>query len=87
VNPLVLETNGDVVPLAYGFGRKFRVCNMLQENLTDALPAFRANVYPSFRALCRKLRAEILAQDDLPYFNWYDRVTHASLEYDLATMN
>jgi Fe-coproporphyrin III synthase len=84
VNPLVLETNGDVVPLAYGFGRKFRICNIVQESLTGSLPSFRTKVYPCFRALCQKLRAEILAHEDLPYLNWYERVTEASLAWAMA---
>jgi sulfatase maturation enzyme AslB (radical SAM superfamily) len=80
VNPLVLEPNGDVVPLAYGFGRSFRVCNMRHGGLHAAVPAFRAATWPRLRALCRRAYRDVLAEDELPYFNWYERITRASCE-------
>jgi MoaA/NifB/PqqE/SkfB family radical SAM enzyme len=77
-NPLVLETNGDVVPLAYGFGREFRVCNLFETTLAEGLSYFRANSYPKLCVLSRRLRQKVLTEDDMPFLNWYDRITRAS---------
>jgi MoaA/NifB/PqqE/SkfB family radical SAM enzyme len=80
VNPLVLETNGDVVPIAYGFGREFRVCNIAEDTLAGALPRFRTDGFRKLQALARRLRQKVLAEDDMPFLSWYDRITRASLQ-------
>jgi hypothetical protein len=79
VNPLVLESNGDVVPIAYGFGREFRVCNMAGETLADALPRFQTDGFRKLQVLARRLRQQVLAEDDMPFLSWYDRICRASL--------
>jgi pyruvate-formate lyase-activating enzyme len=82
VNPLVLEESGDVVPLAYGFGRAFRVCNVLRTSVQEAMPHFRVHSYPRFKTLCRTLRNQIMREDDMLYLNWYDAVTRLSCAVD-----
>jgi MoaA/NifB/PqqE/SkfB family radical SAM enzyme len=85
VSPLILETDGTVSPLEYGFARAFALGNIHQARLADLAPHWRANVYPHFRKLCRHVYNELAAPSNPPIFNWYEAVATAAEQSSLAT--
>lgn len=74
LTPLVLETDGTVVPLSYGFGRDYALGNVLEAPLTalserwDSKPLRREAV-----ALY-----EQLLHDNTTFTNWYERMMRRS---------
>jgi Fe-coproporphyrin III synthase len=75
---LVLEADGTVVPIAYGFSRQYAVGNIKSERLRDAWPRFSREVYPQFRDMCRTVHAEIMADESRHFVNWYEVLHDAS---------
>jgi MoaA/NifB/PqqE/SkfB family radical SAM enzyme len=74
LSPLVIETDGQVVPLSYGFGRAFALGSLHDASLGTL--AGRWDPEP-LRALAADLRDELL-RDDVRVFNWYERILRAS---------
>jgi len=72
VTPLVVEADGNVVPLGYGFGRRFGLGSIAENRLKDLAPDWISQQYPAFRELCREVYAEACAPSDLPFLNWYE---------------
>lgn len=72
MSPLVVEADGSVVPLCYGFSRDYALCNVNTESLAEAWPL--QHDYPAFRALCRKVFEELAAPRELPFLNWYELI-------------
>jgi Fe-coproporphyrin III synthase len=85
IAPLVLEADGTVVPVEYGFDRRYAVGNVLQERLKDLAAPWIAGVYPRFRALCRGVYAEACRPAELPFLNWYELLQQRSLEQPVQT--
>jgi MoaA/NifB/PqqE/SkfB family radical SAM enzyme len=79
-NPLVLEADGTLLPYGYGFSRKFAVGSIRDQPLTRLAPAWIRDVYPDFRALCRRVYEEACRPSDLPFLNWYEMIHLRSLE-------
>jgi Fe-coproporphyrin III synthase len=80
VSPIVVEADGTVSPIGYGFGGRYAIGNVREQSL-DALAAeWIAGVYPDFRALCRRVYAEACEPSPLPFFNWYEMLQQASLK-------
>ncbi|MGX4735975.1 radical SAM protein [Kitasatospora griseola] len=75
LSPLVVETDGTVVPFAYGFDRRFALGNLHEAPLSaqgrswDPAP---------FRSLCRSVHADLAGEHGPAFVNWYDEVTRAS---------
>jgi len=82
---LVLEPDGTVVPISYGFSRRYRLCNVKEQRLADAWPVYLSNGYPAFRALCRCVWGELCAPDAPPLSNWYEVIVSRS--YDPPLVN
>jgi MoaA/NifB/PqqE/SkfB family radical SAM enzyme len=78
VTPLVLEADGSVVPVGYGFGRQYAVGCVRSRCLRDLAPEWISNVYPKFRELCRRVYAEACRPSQLPFINWYEMLQSAS---------
>jgi Fe-coproporphyrin III synthase len=75
---LILEPDGAIVPVSYGFGRDYQVCNVRQHRLSNAWPGFIQNGYPKFRRLCRQLFDDVVEQNVSPLFNWYEEIVNRS---------
>jgi MoaA/NifB/PqqE/SkfB family radical SAM enzyme len=75
---LVLEPDGTVVPVSYGFSRRYKLCNIKEQRLTDAWPDYFAKVYPEFRALCRRVWGELSAPDAPLLSNWHEVIASRS---------
>jgi MoaA/NifB/PqqE/SkfB family radical SAM enzyme len=76
---IVLEQDGLVAPVAYGFGRRFRVCNSREQDLKTAWDSYVGTGYLEFRMLCRKAW-EALAEPQTPtLLNWHDLIVARSV--------
>ena len=78
ISPLVIEQDGAVVPLQYGFNRRYQVGNLHRSSFSAMAAAWKKTVFPAYRALCEQVYAGELAHDDLPIFNWYEARSRAS---------
>jgi MoaA/NifB/PqqE/SkfB family radical SAM enzyme len=75
LSPLVIETDGTVVPMTYGFARRFALGSLGERPLEEL--ARRWDPQP-FIDLCTDVRARLLAEGR-PFFNWYEEVRHAAV--------
>jgi MoaA/NifB/PqqE/SkfB family radical SAM enzyme len=80
VTPLVVEADGVVVPLGYGFARPYALGCVLDRPLRDLAPSWIADGYPRFRALCRRVYADACRPSALPFLNWYELIGLQSAE-------
>jgi MoaA/NifB/PqqE/SkfB family radical SAM enzyme len=74
ISPLVIEADGTVVPLQYGFPRQLALGSLAEASLPTLAKRWRECRWPVFRSLCRALRDEILSAPEATFFNWYECV-------------
>jgi MoaA/NifB/PqqE/SkfB family radical SAM enzyme len=74
VAPLIIEADGTVVPLQYGFPRAHALGNLKDASLRELAAGWRRERYAAFHALCRRTFEEITAPADYPLVNWYEVV-------------
>lgn len=84
VSPLILETDGTISPLEYGFARAFSLGNLHQTRLADLATPWRTDVYPRFRHLCRDVFNQLAHPSNPPIFNWYEAVAVAAQQATCA---
>jgi MoaA/NifB/PqqE/SkfB family radical SAM enzyme len=84
VTPLVIEADGTVVPLGYGFGRPYALGTLARERLRDMAPRWITEGSPAFRSLCRSVFAEACTPSELPFLNWYELVSLRSASLGAA---
>jgi MoaA/NifB/PqqE/SkfB family radical SAM enzyme len=77
VSALVVEADGTVVPLQYGFARAHALGNLLQEPLGDMAARWKWDGHPAFSALCRRT-FQRLGEAALPIANWYRLVAQVA---------
>ena len=82
LNFLIIEADGSVVPIAYGFSKRYMLCNINSTRLCDVWPAYigENGGYNAFKKLCKEVFDEISIPTDLPFFNWYELVVKRSNE-------
>ena len=80
ISPIVVEADGIVSPVGYGFGRQFVIGCLQHHSLDDLAREWIPNVYPSFRELCQRVYVEACKPSPLPFINWYEMLHFASLE-------
>ena len=71
VAPLVIESDGTVVPLEHGFSRHFALGNLHQAGLTDLATTWQRHRYPEFRRLCHAVFQDLEDDERPPLENWY----------------
>lgn len=76
VSPLVIEPDGTVAPIRYGFAREFVLGNLKTNRLPRLARTWVADRYPAFRDLCRRVFATVSRPAELPFFNWYEVVAN-----------
>jgi MoaA/NifB/PqqE/SkfB family radical SAM enzyme len=86
VAPMVLEADGTVVPIGYGFSREYAVGNILKRRLRELAPEWIERGYPDFRKLCRRVYAEACQPSDLPFLNWYELLQARATESELVAI-
>jgi len=74
LSPLVVEADGTVVPVQYGFSRRYALGNLHHERLPACAARWRAGLAADFRALCRRTFEELVSAEALPVTNWYERI-------------
>jgi MoaA/NifB/PqqE/SkfB family radical SAM enzyme len=72
VSPLVLEADGTLVPVQYGFPRAYALGSILDSDLRELGVRWRAERLPAFRALCKAALADMQEGSPLPFRNWYE---------------
>jgi len=78
INPLVIEPDGAVVPLQYGFSRRCQIGNLHRTSFSAMAAQWKRDVFPEFRELCARVFASEMGKDTLPIFNWYEAISNAS---------
>ncbi|MBR8833143.1 MAG: radical SAM protein [Stigonema ocellatum SAG 48.90 = DSM 106950] len=75
LSPLIIESDGTVVPLQHGFAREYALGNLQERSLKQLTSHWRQQIYPSFLELCREVFDEVTAPTDLPIIDWYEAIT------------
>jgi MoaA/NifB/PqqE/SkfB family radical SAM enzyme len=75
---IVVEADGAVVPISYGFSRRYQICSLKEQSLHKGWQSFLNQGYPDFRRLCRGLFEELVSPNQRPLFNWHERVVARS---------
>lgn len=78
VGLIVLEPDGSIVPMSYGFARDYRLCDVNTERLVDSWPYYLENKYHSFRAICQNVWYELSAPNAPLLSNWHEVVVSRS---------
>ena len=75
---IVVEADGAVVPISYGFSRRYQICSLKEQGLEQGWRDFLDQGYPEFRRLCHELFKELVSTNQRPLFNWHERVVARS---------
>jgi len=75
---IVLEADGTVVPISYGFARKYQICTLREQSFQEGWQSFLQCGYLEFRRLCRVLFEELITCEQQSLFNWHERVVACS---------
>jgi hypothetical protein len=77
---LVLQENGVVVPLQYGFSRAYAIGDVTQDSFRNHAARWKKETYPAFRLLCRNVFDRMIEKDnlELPFTNWYSLIMQSS---------
>jgi len=74
VSPLVIEADGQVVPIEYGFAREYALGDLHIAPLRELMTRWRESQLRPFRALCQRVFQTTTAAKALPFFNWYEAI-------------
>lgn len=74
LTPLVVETDGTVVPLTYGMSKRFALGNLADAPLSRLADAWDP---APFLALCARVADDLLSRAE-PFFSWYEEITTAA---------
>lgn len=75
VTPLVVQTDGLVVPFQYGFPRRFALGDIHRSRLGLLARGWRRERYPALKQLCRQTFDRLTRSDGAPIVNWYEAVS------------
>lgn len=77
VSPLVIETDGTISPLQYGFPKRCAVGSIHEATLEELTRAWQRTGYPRFRDICRSVYRDLTAErtEPLPVANWYQEMS------------
>lgn len=75
LTPLVLEADGTLVPIQYGFPRAYALGDLKRESLRRCAERWKRTTAADFYALCRSVYDELGVVDGLPIVNWYERLS------------
>jgi len=84
VSPLVVEPDGECVPLEYGFPRSYGLGNIKQERLLDLAPRWIKNTYPRYATLLGQVMRHAGDPSAPPASNWYAAVAQAAAQTESA---
>ena len=75
LSPLIIEADGTVTPIQYGFARKYILGNLQDAPLNKLIPRWFNKTYPSFLRLCQQVYQEVTMPAELPIVDWYEAIT------------
>ena len=80
VSTLIVESDGFVVPIQYGFSRAYGLGNLRDDSFRNHAAKWKMDCYPSFRQLCRQVFHQLVDADrsDVPFTNWYGMIMQSS---------
>lgn len=79
LSPIVVQADGRVVPLQYGFDPRFALGRIGEDAFAAMADRYRRGGYHRFLDLARGVWAEVGdAPEHLPFVNWYAAMTRAS---------
>lgn len=76
---IVLEPDGSLVPVAYGFSRRFKICNIHEERFATAWDRYAVTGYSAFRRLCRGTFLSLASPAGPELLSWHDLIVRQSL--------
>ena len=65
----MIEPDGTVVPLEYGFTRSLALGNLHDARLGDLAERWRSERLVEFRRVCRRVYDRLTGEPDLPFSN------------------
>lgn len=79
VSPLVLEADGTLVPIEYGFARRYALGSLFDGSLGDLAREWKRYIYPSFQDVRRGAMARATAPDAPIFANFYELLASQAL--------
>ena len=79
LSPPVIERDGTVVPLQFGFPRAYALGNLKETSLHDLGVRWRRESHGRFRDLCHRAFSTAIA-DASPLLNWYETMSRLAGE-------
>ncbi len=79
VSPVIIESDGAVVPIQHGFSRDYQLGSLYQYSFAELARDWRRSRYPAFLNLCQKVFAEVTSSTTLPFFNWYEAIGRSAV--------
>lgn len=77
---VVLEPDGCLVPVAYGFSRRLKICNIFEERFATAWDRYAKTDYSLFRRLCCATFTSLASPTAPELLNWHDLIVRQSLD-------
>jgi MoaA/NifB/PqqE/SkfB family radical SAM enzyme len=74
LSPLIIETNGDVVPVEYAFGGNLALGNLRDASLRELAGRWKVEKLPLFLQLCRQVHAAVTTGAKPDVVNWYELI-------------
>jgi Fe-coproporphyrin III synthase len=78
VSPLVIEPDGHMVPLQYGFPRAYGLGSLHDQSLREAAAIWVRTRGPSFRQLCQDVYRQLCSDNGPTFLNWYEAIEQAA---------
>jgi len=75
---IVLEPDGAIVPLSYGFSRRYQICNVKKQTLKEGWQDFILARHSQFRRVCREVFDFVSQPDGPELFNWHELIVACS---------
>jgi MoaA/NifB/PqqE/SkfB family radical SAM enzyme len=83
ISPLILEADGTLVPLGYGFPQTFALGNLRSSSMSELIRDWRATRELEFRRLCRGIWEEAREPAEWPFVNWYSEVRQRAANWKM----
>ena len=78
VNPIVLEPDGSVVPVCYGFDGRFQIADATLSACDLQVRDWISKKYSEFQDLAISTLDDVLEANGYPFFNWYELLASRS---------
>lgn len=78
LSPLIVESDGTVVPIEFAFGRRWALGNLRDARLPVLAERWKRERLAGFRAMCQRVQRGATAPEEPAVINWYERVAQAS---------